>query len=171
MSLCLCNAHWLQIKGNFLSPALWTGQSNRGSLAQLLQLMESSENGNLDHKEDEKREGNIPCFLSLILLPPPSLEPQELFVGSPRTQPSTKVNANGVSSLTGSALALPEICSEILAVFSSTRTGLESPLMKKSYEYWMGENMASLKGQLFWELPIQKKSDQWENKLKMKNLS
>lgn len=97
--------------------------------------MESSEDGNLDHKEDEKREGNIPCFLSLILLPPPSLEPQELFVGSPRTQPSTKVNANGVSSLTGSALALPEICSKILAVFSSTRTGLESPLMKKSYEY------------------------------------
>lgn len=92
--------------------------------------MGSSEDGNLDRKENDKREGNIPCFLSLILLPPQStLEPQELFVGSPRTEPSAKdkMNANDVSSLPGSALVLPQICREIPAVFSSTRHRLTRP--------------------------------------------
>lgn len=90
--------------------------------------MRSSEDGNLGHEEDEKTEGNMPCFLSLILLPPQSiLEPQELFAGSPRTQPPAKVNGNDVASLPGAALVLPEICSEILAVFSSIRHKLTRP--------------------------------------------
>lgn len=52
-----------------------------------------------------------------------------MFVGSPRkeTPLRDKGNVNDLSSLLGSDLALPEICSGILAVFSGTRHGATRP--------------------------------------------